>query len=172
VKPVAPPLRGKALPPLLAARPLDQARERIRCLHYSLRTEEACVHWARAYVRFHACARHPADMGAPEVEAFLTRLANERHVFVATHQQALSALISCTARSGTGLRVMEALRLRVKDVDFERRAIGGGAVRSPLDALLPEGADRLAAQPSSAAASSHERLAGADAYPRSIFASA
>lgn len=30
-------------------------RERIRNLHYSLRTEEACVHWVRAFRRFHDC---------------------------------------------------------------------------------------------------------------------
>jgi integron integrase len=184
---------------LRAARLVDQVRERIRYLHYSLRTEEAYVHWARAYVRFHGCARHPAEMGAPEVEAFLTWLANERHVSVATHQQALSALVFLYRKVlgvelpwlneigrpkprvrlpevltqaevarlltlfdpghllfarllyGTGLRVMEALRLRVKDVDFQRRAIvvreGKGAkdrvVMLPA-ALVPALRDQLA----------------------------
>ena len=43
---------GKHLPPLQAARILDQLRERIRYMHYSLRTEEAYVYWARAFIRF------------------------------------------------------------------------------------------------------------------------
>lgn len=38
-----PPRRGEALPPLKSTRLLDQLRERIRALHYSLRTEEAYV---------------------------------------------------------------------------------------------------------------------------------
>ncbi len=80
------------LPLLRAPRLLDQIRERIRYLHYSIRTEEAYVHWTRAYVRFHKM-RHPAEMGAPEVEAFLAWLAGERRVAVSTHKQALSALL-------------------------------------------------------------------------------
>ena len=80
------------LPPLRASKLLDQLRERIRYLHYSIRTEEAYVHWARAFIRFHKL-RHPAQMGASEVEAFLSWLANERRVAAATHKQALSALV-------------------------------------------------------------------------------
>lgn len=80
------------LPPLRAVKILDQLRERIRYLHYSIRTEEAYVYWARAYIRFHK-VRHPAEMGAPEVEAFLSWLANERSVAASTHKQALSALL-------------------------------------------------------------------------------
>ncbi|MGL6110402.1 MAG: phage integrase N-terminal SAM-like domain-containing protein [Rubrivivax sp.] len=81
------------LPPLQSARLLDQVRERIRYyLHYSLRTEQAYVHWVRAFVRFHRL-RHPRDMGRPEVEAFLSWLAADRHVAVSTHRQALSALL-------------------------------------------------------------------------------
>jgi integron integrase len=86
------PRRGEALPPLKSARLLDQLRERIRALHYSLRTEEAYVYWCRAFIRFHRL-RHPAEMGGPEVEAFLTWLASERGVSVSTHRQALSALL-------------------------------------------------------------------------------
>ena len=81
-----------ALPPLRAERLLDQVRERVRYLHYSIRTEQAYVHWVRAFVRFHG-VRHPAEMAAPEVEAFLTWLAAERRVAVATHRQALSAIV-------------------------------------------------------------------------------
>jgi len=87
-----PPRRGEALPPLKSTRLLDQLRERIRALHYSLRTEEAYVYWCRAFIRFHRL-RHPAEMGGPEVEAFLTWLASERGVSVSTHRQALSALL-------------------------------------------------------------------------------
>jgi len=160
----------RSLPPLQASRLLDQVRERIRYLHYSIRTEDAYVHWVRGFVRFHGL-RHPAEMGAPEVEAFLSRLANERKVAVATHKQALSALVFLYQRVlgfdlpwlgeigrpksrvrlpvvltpdevgrvlaaleaphqllaqllyGTGMRIMEGVRLRVKDVDFEHQAL-------------------------------------------------
>jgi integron integrase len=165
------PRHVQVLPPLRAQRLLDQVRERARYLHYSLRTEQAYVHWARAYVRFHGSGRHPREMGAAEVEAFLTWLAAERRVAVATHQQALSALVflyvkvlgldvpwlqhigrpqrkrrlpevlspeqvgrllglmsgehALMARLlyGTGLRITEALQLRVKDLDFEHRTL-------------------------------------------------
>ena len=54
------------LPPLRTIKILDQLRERIRYLHYSLRTEEAYVYWVRAFIQFHH-VRHPAEMGAIEV---------------------------------------------------------------------------------------------------------
>ncbi len=69
------------LPPLRSVKVLDQLRERIRYLHYSLPTEQAYVHWVRAFIRFHG-VRHPATLGSSEVEAFLSRLANERKVSV------------------------------------------------------------------------------------------
>ena len=59
------------LPPLRSARLLDQVRERIRNLHYSIRTEDAYVHWVRAFIFFHG-RRHPVELGGPEVEAFLS----------------------------------------------------------------------------------------------------
>ena len=80
------------LPPLKSVKVLDQLRERIRYLHYSIRTEEAYVHWVRAFIRFHGL-RHPATMGGAEVEAFLSWLANGRSVAASTHKQALSALL-------------------------------------------------------------------------------
>ena len=80
------------LPPLQAVRILDQVRERIRYLHYSLRTEVAYVQWVRAYIRFHEL-RHPAEMGKAEVEAFLMWLVAKRNVSSSTHRQALSALL-------------------------------------------------------------------------------
>ena len=79
-------------PPLQSARLLDQVRERIRYLHYSLRTEESYLHWIRAFIRFHG-RRHPRELGGEQVEAFLMWLANERNVAVSTHRQALSALL-------------------------------------------------------------------------------
>jgi Phage integrase, N-terminal SAM-like domain len=63
-------------------------RERIRYLHYSLRTEQSYVYWARAHIRFHD-VRHPATMGGAEVETFLSWLAVTRNVFVSTHKQVL-----------------------------------------------------------------------------------
>ena len=45
------------LPPLRSVKVLDQLRERIRYLHYSLRTEQAYVHWVRAFIRFHGVRR-------------------------------------------------------------------------------------------------------------------
>ena len=165
------PRHSRALPPLRSERLLDQVRERVRYLHYSIRTEQAYLHWIRAFVRFHG-VRHPAEMAAPEVEAFLTWLAAERRVAASTHRQALSAIVflyekvlgldlpwlagigrpqaprrlpvvlshgevaavlsSFTSPEhrlfaellyGTGMRLMEGLRLRVKDIEFERRAI-------------------------------------------------
>jgi hypothetical protein len=65
-------------PPLQSARVLDQLRERIRYMHYSLSTEQVYVYWVRFFIRWSAKGgqmRHPRDMGAPEVEAFLTHLA-------------------------------------------------------------------------------------------------
>jgi integron integrase len=149
---------------------LDQVRDAIRIRHYSIRTEEAYVQWIRAFIRFHGL-RHPREMGAREVTAYLSHLATERDVAAATQLQALSALLflyrhvleidlpwlndlvrpkkparlptvlnleevsallevvrpehALMARLlyGTGMRLMECLRLRVKDVDFVRREI-------------------------------------------------
>ena len=81
-----------ASPPPCAPRLLDQVRERLRYLHYSSRTEEAYIHWIRAFVRLHG-KRHPREMGGPQVEAFLSWLSTERRVSVSTHRQALSALL-------------------------------------------------------------------------------
>ena len=162
-------------PPLQSARLLDQVRERIRYMHYSLKTEKAYLYWVRFFVRWSATQsggmRHPREMGAHDVEAFLSMMANERRVSASTHNQALSAVLflyrevldidlpwlnnigrpqqtkripSVLTRDevasvlthmegttallarllyGTGMRLMEGLRLRVKDVDFDRHAI-------------------------------------------------
>ena len=148
---------------------LDQMSDCLRTQHYSARTEESYIEWVRRYILFHQ-KRHPKDMGAPEVKAFLTHLAVERKVAASTQNQALSALLflyrevlhqplsgidAVRARQpqhlptvltkseasrvlsamtgttqlmarllyGSGLRAMECLRLRVKDLDFEQRQI-------------------------------------------------
>lgn len=80
--------------PVSAAKPklLEQAREKLRLKHYSLRTERAYLDWMRRYLRFHG-KRHPREMGAAEVEAFLSHLAVERSVAASTQNQALAALL-------------------------------------------------------------------------------
>jgi len=148
---------------------LDRVRDAIRLKHYSIRTETAYVDWIRRYILFHD-KRHPNDMGAPEVEAFLTHLAVHEHVAASTQNQAYSALLflyrevlhqdlgpinALRAQKpkrlptvltkdevqrvlshlsgthqlmaqllyGSGLRLMECLRLRVKDLDFDYHTI-------------------------------------------------
>ena len=64
----------------------------LRRLHYSPRTEEAYVSWTREFVRFHH-GRHPRELGAAEVTAFLNDLAVRRHVAASTQNQALCALL-------------------------------------------------------------------------------
>src|SRR5512147_139440 len=71
---------------------IDVLRRELRARHMSLRTEDAYVYWARDFVRFHG-RRHPRDLGAAEVEAYLAMLANRRRVAASTHNQALSALL-------------------------------------------------------------------------------
>jgi site-specific recombinase XerD len=71
---------------------LDQVRDAIRLKHYSYRTEQTYVDWVYRFILFHG-KRHPKDIGAPEVEAFLTYLAVQRHVAASTQNQALCALI-------------------------------------------------------------------------------
>ena len=71
---------------------LDQARDKIRLKHYSIRTEETYLSWMRRYILFHD-KRHPKDMGVPEVEQFLTDLAVQGNVASSTQNQALNAII-------------------------------------------------------------------------------
>jgi len=152
------------------SRLLEQVREAVRTRHYSLRTEEAYIRWAREYILFFD-KRHPAEMGAKEVSAFLSHLAVERNVAASTQNQALSALLflyrevlalpigwvddverakrpkrlpvvftreevravlshlraemwlMASLLYGSGLRLMECVRLRVKDVDFAQLQI-------------------------------------------------
>ena len=71
---------------------IDRVRAAIRLRHYSLRTEHTYVDWIRRFVRFHD-RRHPRDMAAPEVTAFLTHLAVVGNVAASTQNQALAALL-------------------------------------------------------------------------------
>jgi integrase len=87
LRPPSPTARGLTKPRLL-----DRVREAIRTRQYSRRTEAAYVHWIKRYILFHD-KRHPADMGAAEVTAFLTSLAVHGHVAASTQNQALSALL-------------------------------------------------------------------------------
>ena len=166
---------------------LDQVRDAIRLRHYSLRTEDTYVEWIKRYILFHH-KRHPKDMGAAEIEAFLTHLAVIDHVSASTQNQALSALLFLyryvlnlkldqpihatrakrperlpvvmtrdetlrviTALSGaeqlmakvlygSGLRLMECVRLRVKDIDFAQHQIVVRAGKGDKDrtTMLPD----------------------------------
>jgi hypothetical protein len=78
------------LPP--PPRLLDQARQILRVRHYALSTEECYLQWMTRFILFHN-KRHPRDMGAAEVEQFLTHLAVQGHVSASTQNQALNALV-------------------------------------------------------------------------------
>jgi integron integrase len=71
---------------------LDQVADKIRMKHYSPKTNYAYVEWARRYILFHG-KRHPREMGAGEIEAYLNHLANVRHVSASTQNQCLHALL-------------------------------------------------------------------------------
>jgi integron integrase len=71
---------------------LDRVRAAIRLRHYSRRTEESYVHWIRRFILYHG-TRHPSEMGAREIAAFLSHLAVRRHVSSSTQNQALSAIV-------------------------------------------------------------------------------
>lgn len=149
---------------------LDQVSDIARFRHLSLRTEQTYRNWIKRYILFHG-KRHPRELDAEAVRAFLTDLAVNQHVSASTQNQALNALLflykqvlQCDlpditgverARQsrrlpvvftkeesaellthmkgarrliaallyGSGLRIMEAVRLRVKDIDFSRDEI-------------------------------------------------
>lgn len=71
---------------------LDRMRALLRTRHYSIRTEDAYVQWARRYILFHG-KKHPSAMGAVEINAFLSHLAVERDVSASTQMQALCAIL-------------------------------------------------------------------------------
>ena len=168
---------------------LEEVVRRLRVGHYSIRTERAYIGWIRRFILANG-KRHPRELGAAHVEAFLTHLAVEGNVAASTQNQALSAVLflyrevlgmklawmddvvrakrpqrvptvlsqaevrtllahmdgrmALLARLlyGTGMRLMEGVRLRVKDVDFARNEItvregkGGKDRRTVLPASL------------------------------------
>jgi len=149
---------------------LDQVRDAIRLRHYSINTEKSYCDWIKRYILFHN-KTHPLQMGARQLEMFLTWLAVEQKVTASTQNQALNAIVflykhvlhvemgdfSKAVRAktprfvpvvltpeeafkvvsalngayklivqliyGSGLRLIESLRLRVQDLDFERYQI-------------------------------------------------
>ena len=75
---------------------LDQFGDKMRSLHYALATEKAYRHWIVEFLRFHRDGddwKHPATLGKPEIEAFLTHLATKRRVSAKTQNQAFSAIL-------------------------------------------------------------------------------
>lgn len=171
---------------------LDQVKDVIRRRHYSIRTEAAYVDWIRRYILFNG-KKHPQEMGAVEIERFLTHLAVHKKVSASTQNQALCALVFLYRHVlnieingkidaerakrpkrlpvvlsrveidrlmshldgvywlmagllyGAGLRLMECVRLRVKDIDFHQhhivvRAGKGNKDRVTIlpDSLVPE----------------------------------
>jgi integron integrase len=166
---------------------LDQVRDKIRKKHYSIRTEEAYLDWNRRFILFHN-KKHPREMGAPEVERFLSYLAVKKHVSSSTQNQALSAIlflykevlevelpwlknVTRAKKSerlpvvfsraeinlimahlsgthwlmahilyGAGLRLMECVRLRVKDIDFDYQQISVRCGKGKKDrvTMLPQ----------------------------------
>jgi integron integrase len=176
---------------------MPRVRAELRSRHYSRRTEEAYASWIKRFILFHN-KRHPASMGADEVNAFLTHLAVDAHVSAPTQNQALCALLFLyrivlqdplpwlkdvvRARRpirlpvvltpeevrlvlqemhgtpaliaqllyGGGLRLLEAMQLRVKDLDFARRQI---FVRDPKGRR-----DRLTILPQAVAAAMVDHL--------------
>ena len=191
---------------------LDRLRHALRLRHYSRRTEDAYVLWARRFILFHG-KRHPRELGPAEVERFLTHLATQRNVSASTQNQALSALLFLyrdvlevelpwmdgvvrakprgrlpvvltreevrrivanlegTPRLialilyGSGLRLLEACRLRVKDVDFQRNEIVVRAGKGDRDrrTMLPKAAKDLLAAHLVEMKRQHERDLARDA---------
>jgi integron integrase len=91
---------------------LDRVRHAIRAKHYSRRTETAYVDWIRRYIVFHK-KRHPSELGAPEIAAFLTWLASNRRVSASTQNQALSAVL---------FLYRDVLRIEIGTIDSVPRA--------------------------------------------------
>lgn len=71
---------------------MERVQNKIRFKQYSLRTERTYMEWIRRFILFHK-KRHPDQMGAPEVESFLTHLAVNGKVSASTQNVALSAIL-------------------------------------------------------------------------------
>jgi len=70
---------------------LDRMRETIRLRHYSKHTEGAYTKWVKRYILFHN-KKHPKEMGALEIRAFLSNLAIDKNVATSTQKQARNAI--------------------------------------------------------------------------------
>ena len=72
---------------------IDQVKEVLRYHHYALRTEQIYCDWIKRFLKFYGDQTHPRDMGAPEVERWLSGLATEQQVAASTQRQALNAIV-------------------------------------------------------------------------------
>lgn len=95
---------------------LDRLREQIRVRHYSIRTEAVYVTWVRNFIRFHTM-RHPAEMGAPEVERFLSHLAVDRNVSASTQNTGRRASNLWLPRGSVGAIDKEAKPTEARPVE-------------------------------------------------------
>jgi integrase len=121
---------------------LDRVRHAVRARHYSRRTEKAYVLWIKRYIFFHG-KRHPAEMGAPEVTAFLTALAVRDRVAASTQNQALNALLFLYREIlGVELPWLDDL-VRAKRSQHLPTVLTRGEVRAVLERL--DGVPRLMA---------------------------
>ena len=163
---------------------------------YSSRTIRSYLYWIRYFIVFHD-KRHPETMGGPEVVEFLTHLAVQKKVSIATQKIALNALaflfnrvlqqplgnlgefnrarrerklptvlsrlevgqllsrlsglhlLLASLLYGSGLRRVEAVRMRVKDIDFDHHQLqvwNGKGRHHRLTTLAPELVSPLQAQ--------------------------
>jgi integron integrase len=71
---------------------MEMVRGEIRLRGYSIRTEKSYLFWIKQFILFHQ-KRHPEEMGAAEVKAFLTWLAVTRGVAINTQKVALNAVV-------------------------------------------------------------------------------
>ena len=122
---------------------MDQVRERIRYLHYSLSTEKAYLYWVRFFIRWHGRDGHQAlsallflyrevleidlpwlnDINRPTQKRRIPSVLTKDEVAgVLAHMDGPTTLLA-RLLYGTGMRLMEAMRLRIKDMDFDRHVI-------------------------------------------------
>ena len=72
---------------------MDQVREVLRYHHYAYRTEQTYCQWILRYIHHYGGKTHPNELGAPDIERYLSHLATEGKVSAATQKQALNALV-------------------------------------------------------------------------------
>jgi integrase len=127
-----------AQPPRL----LDQVRARIRVKHYSIRTEEQYVFWTvngrvaastqnQALLALLFLYREVLEIQLPWLDNMTCAKPSQRLPVVLTPAEVRAVLgrmdgvhgLMARLLYGTGMRLMECVRLRVKDVDFGRNEI-------------------------------------------------